>query len=70
MKITTLGSTKALKWVRSKKRSLFPIEKLLTSKSTLQDSVYGSNGCGKRSARLSVIVIAPFPMQKKTNLGF
>ena len=47
MKITTRKSAKALKWVRIKaafySRGLFfPIVKLLTSKSALQDSVYGS----------------------------
>ena len=46
MKITTRKSAKALKWVRIKaafySRGLFfPIVKLLTSKSALQDSVYG-----------------------------
>ena len=46
MRITTNKSAKALKWVRIKsafysKGLFFPIGKLLTSKSALQDSVYG-----------------------------
>ena len=47
MIITTHKSTKALKWVRIKaafykKGLFFPAVKLLTSKSALQDSIYGS----------------------------
>ena len=47
MKITTRKSAKDLKWVRIKaafysKGLFFPIVNLLTSKSALQDSVYGS----------------------------
>ena len=46
MRITTNKSAKALKWVHIKsafysKGLFFPIVKLLTSKSALQDSVYG-----------------------------
>ena len=46
MRITTLKSAKALKWIRIKaafysKGLFFPIVKLLTSKSALQDSIYG-----------------------------
>ena len=46
MRIMTHKSAKALKWVRIKaafnSKGFFSIVKLLTSKSALQDSIYGS----------------------------